>query len=186
MRGNVVSRTLTILGRGQSWKDCPFTGDIWAVATCLVTEGLRDKPFTKVFAMDSKNAPGLEECLRIANERHIPIVSRRNYATEPYPTQEIINEFRTGYCLNTVSYMLALAIYKIDVCKEYDDFALYGIDQSEDEYLNQKSFVTFWLGIANGRGIYYTSSNSKMPRYFEADEWIEELVGLTIPKSPSC
>lgn len=172
-------RTLTILGSGQSWKKCPFTGDIWAVATCLITDGMRDKPFTKVFAVDSDEFPEMEECLRIAKERHIPVVSTRDYATELYPVQDIRDEFRTGYCENTVSYMLALAIFKISVDKEYDDFAVYGIDQSEGEYLAQKPFVTFWLGVANGRGIDFTIASSKMPKYFtEIDDFEESLRNL--------
>ena len=160
---------------------CPFTGDIWAVATCLITDGLKDKPFTKVFAMDPEETPDIAKSIKIAQERNIPIVSVRDYATEPYPTQEIVNEFETGYCRNTVSFMLALAIYLIDVRKEYNDFAVYGVDQDTNNYIKLKPLVTFWLGVATGRGIYYTIPNPEMPQYLVGSEQsetrIEEQLG---------
>lgn len=153
-------KELTILGRGESWKSCPFTGGIWATASVLVAEGMKDRHYDKVFAFDSeKKCPEVTSYIAIARERDIPLVSTRSYATEPYPIWGVLSEFRSMYFRNTVSYMLALAIFE-----GYDNLKLYGIDQLGERYAPEKSYVAFWLGMASGRGVFYTVSNYVLPR----------------------
>jgi len=66
----------------------------------------------------------------------------------PYPLQEIVNEFG-GYFTNGVSYLIALAIYM-----EYEEIHLYGIEMEHaSEHLKQKPSVTYFIGLARGRGI---------------------------------
>jgi len=145
---------LIILGTGPSWVECPFDGnEIWAASTALITEGLKEKQFDKVFAFDPISNPRVEESVRIAKERNIPVVSVNKYATEKYPIFDIIREFHTNYFLNTASYMIALAIYR-----GYTKLRLYGIDQSEGDYAKGKSYVSFWLGVATGRGMSWSGS----------------------------
>lgn len=152
------SKPLTIVGRGVSWYSCPFEGEVWGTATCLVTPGMEDKRYDKVFAFDTVNYE-LANALEVAKERHIPVVSGKDYATELYPLREIWNEFQTGYLRNSISYMLALAILR-----KYKKLNLYGVDQ-EGLYEEGRAYVTFWLGMAFGRGIDFASSNFSLPHY---------------------
>lgn len=74
-----------------------------------------------------------------------------------YPLDEILAEFgqyfvdpdHAKYFTNTVSYMLALAIYE-----KFDEIHVYGVDMATaSEYGAQKPSCEFWLGVALGRGI---------------------------------
>ncbi len=138
---------VTILGKGPSWKKCPFTGEIWAVATVLTTEEMKDRHYDKVFAFDRDEDPLIAEPIAIAKERGIPLVSTLSFATEPYPIWGVINKLGTQYFQPSVSYMIALAIYK-----GYTTINLYGVDQTNDNGRGLP-FVAFWIGMALGRGI---------------------------------
>jgi len=142
-------KQVTIVGKGESWQECQFnTPEIWGTATCLVHAGMRDKPFTKVFAFDSRNSL-LIEALEIARERNIPVVSTLEYATEPYPTREVVKDFKVAYFKNTASYMLAMAIYQ-----KFDRMWVYGLEQNAAlNYVLIRPWVTFWFGVAYGRNI---------------------------------
>lgn len=141
-------KPLTIVGRGNSWNECPFsTEELWGTITCLLTEGLSGKKYTKVFAFD--NDAKIKEAIEIAQRRKIPIVSLWDYATEIWPSREIVKDTRSGYFLNSLSRMLAYAIYL-----KYQKIFIYGIDQGPEWPQQQaKPHVCFWLGFAMGRGI---------------------------------
>ena len=81
--------------------------------------------------------------------------------SERYPLDEIVTELlqpfewtspnRTGnkYFSSTFCYALALAIYK-----GYDEIEIHGVEMETDtEYRYQRDGVTFWIGLAVGRGI---------------------------------
>lgn len=74
-----------------------------------------------------------------------------------FPLEEILNEFGqyfldkkyAKYFTNSVSFMLALAIYE-----KYDEIHVYGVDMAtSSEYGHQRPSCEFWLGVAIGRGI---------------------------------
>ena len=141
---------LTIIGRGPSWKECPFvTEELWGTATCLLEDGLSEKKFTKVFYFDGETYKDNPGSLAIARERRIPIISRFSERDEIYPLREVIRDCRSSYFLTTISYMLAYAIHL-----KYSKIFLYGIDQGPSWELQQgKPHVCYWVGFANGRGI---------------------------------
>ena len=144
-------KPVTIIGRGPSWKECPFsTEELWANATCLNTTGLEDKKYTKVFAFDQINGNSpLVEALAIAKERNIPIVSTWEYATEPYPLFQIARELGSSYLMPTVSYMIAYALFL-----KYERLWIFGIDQGPRwDYQSGKPHIAFWLGVATGRKV---------------------------------
>ena len=156
-----MNNRLTILGKGASWSKCPFDGtETWAAATCLVTPGMTDKHYDKVFAVDSGEIQIVKDCIAIAKERGIPLVSTKSYATEPYPLHEVSQDFQSTYLHNTVSYMLALAVHQ-----GYSKLMLYGVDQEDAGYSCLKPAVILWLGIATGRGIQCTVNGSDVSRY---------------------
>lgn len=149
-------REITLLGIGSSLSDCPYDGEIWATSSYLSHPQARVDKIDKVFAFDFLRY--VETELKIAREHNIPIVSTRDYATEPYPLSDIVGEFNLDpdFLLNTMSYMIALTIYQ-----GYEKINLYGVDQGPEwEYLSTKPYITFWLGVATGRGIMFELSPS--------------------------
>jgi hypothetical protein len=73
----------------------------------------------------------------------------------PYPKQEILDFFDTDYFTNTVSWMLAHAIYE-----GYKNIQVYGVDMAQDsvlqgqsEYSYQRPSCEFFMGWARGAGI---------------------------------
>lgn len=66
-----------------------------------------------------------------------------------YPLKEIIEKFNSTYFNNTISYMLAYAIYT-----EVEEITMYGIDMNAaDEYYAQRGSVMYWIGYARAKGI---------------------------------
>lgn len=173
-------KTVTILGRGPSWEHCPFEGEIWGAGSLLVTPELCDKRFDKVFILDNITSKvGLRradnkvgEILVVAKRRDIPVISALPYGCERYPLLEIFHEFGITYLRNSISYMIAFAIYK-----GYKTIHLYGVDQDEKldiqgmPYVYGKAHVTFWLGIAHERGIKFTVANGRFPRQMDSEMW---------------
>lgn len=144
----MLTKTVTLVGRGPSWKECLFnTEELWGTESCLITDGLKDKKYTKVFSFDDNDIA--KQCALIAKERHIPFVSSHEYATEPFPMIEIAREFGSSYFMPTISFMIAYALYL-----KYDCLSIFGIDQGlRWDYQAGKPHVTFWLGVATGRKV---------------------------------
>lgn len=155
---------VTILGTGDSWVSCPFVGEIWACATVLLIDGLKDNRYDKLFAFDPISNSGVSGSYGIALERHIPIVSTFSYATEKYPIADVLNDFHASYLANTISYMLALAIHQ-----GRSPISLYGVEQEKGDYAVTKPFTTFWLGVATGRGLEYSVASMNMPNSLPHD-----------------
>ncbi len=143
-------KEVTIVGRGESWKECQFrTSELWGCATCLVTEGMEDKNYTKVFAFDSDEDTELQKALDKAHSRNIPIVSQRPYATEPFDQIQIAKELGSSYWMPTISYAIAYAIHL-----QYERIFLYGIDAGKRwDYQAGKPHIVFWLGYATAKKI---------------------------------
>ena len=89
----------------------------------------------------------------------IPVYMEEHYPDVPmsvrYPYDEInawvaeIDPNGVNYFTNSVSYMIALAIYE-----GFDVIHLYGVDMAVgSEFEAQRPSCEFWLGLAKGRGI---------------------------------
>ena len=139
-------KKLTIVGRGNSIFDCPFdTQETWGALTCLITEGMDEFTYNKLFAFDPIDDPLIKQAVSEAKAKGIPIVSTREYADEKYPFVEIIKMFHTNYFRPTVSFMIAMALYE-----GYEHLSIYGIDQGPSHnYLVQRPYVASWVLIAN-------------------------------------
>ncbi len=142
-------KEVILLGSGDSAYDCPFNAELWTTAAMLPNI---DPDCAKVFAFGSNSKEGRE----IAIKANIPIVSTEAYATEKFPYAEIVKEFAIDYFRSPLSYMLAYAIHL-----GYEKIGIYGFDlEDEDEYKVGKSRITFWLGVATGRGIIWEIGRS--------------------------
>lgn len=66
-----------------------------------------------------------------------------------YPLDEILKRFPRKYFTNTVSYMIALAIYE-----GYTNISIFGVDmQRGAEYSDQRPSCEYFIGYAEGLGI---------------------------------
>ncbi len=151
---------VTIIGKGPSLIDCKFDTELWATLTILELPEYRDKNYSKLFAFDSTKIPAIQKCLEIAHEKKIPIISTKGYADEPYPYQEIRDFLSIHFFRNTITYMLAYAIYL-----KYEKIKVYGVDQAPEwDYICNRPYTLFWLGVAAGKGIEIELARSSLLR----------------------
>ena len=142
----VCMKEVIILGSGPSAREYSLSGELWATTSVFPElEGLDSN--VKLFTFGEPC-----EAVDIARENNVPIVSTESYHTEPYPYDEILSEFRINYpspfgC--DASYMVAYAVYQ-----GYEMIRLYGVDPVyEWDHITELHSLTFWLGVAKGRGI---------------------------------
>lgn len=73
-----------------------------------------------------------------------------------YPMQEVIDYVKTDYFRSTVSYVLALAIYK-----KIDEINLFGCDmEAKTEYASQAPALTYLIGFGRAKGLKININNS--------------------------
>lgn len=141
-------KQVIILGYGPSMELCPYDCEVWGINDVYKYEGV--KRVDKLFSFNPPHEiPWLDEL----RKKKYTVVSWQDYATERYPLEEIIDFFRVDYFSCSLSYMVALAIYR-----GYEVIRFYGAGMGAARYLAQKGGVEFWLGVAIGRGIEIYSS----------------------------
>jgi hypothetical protein len=59
------------------------------------------------------------------------------------------------YFTNSISFMIAYAVYEGLVCgHQWDEIHVYGVDMAVgDEYIAQRPSCEYWIGIAEGMGV---------------------------------
>jgi len=97
-----------------------------------------------------------------------------------YPLHEIIEKLETDYFTNSISYMVAYALY-VGV----DEIAIYGVDMAQDEeYAKERPSVEYFVGYARAKGIpVYIPSESdicKVPYYYGFEEESAQKICRTI------
>ncbi len=155
---------VAILGYTPTRKDAPYDDPEWEIW------GLNDlykypgdvKRWTRWFEMHDDqlgNKVGRakfdERVKEFAKWENIPIYMQNKHPDIPgsvaYPLEEMVKEYG-DYFTNTISYMIALAIY--EGAKE---IGVYGVDMStSEEYQKQRPSCEYYLGIAVGKGIKVT------------------------------
>jgi hypothetical protein len=78
-----------------------------------------------------------------------------------FPLEEMLQTFKsrglTGarYFTNSISYMLAYALYEgLAVGHQWDEIQIFGVDMAVgDEYIAQRPSCEYWIGIAEGMGV---------------------------------
>jgi len=121
----------------------------------------------------NRNDPGHYDWLQ--NNRTLPVYMIDKYDDVPmsvkYPMDEVLKAIPQAYryFTSSVSYALALAIYQ-----GYERIEVYGVEmETETEYGHQRDGVTYWVGVAQGRGIevdYHSINVLKSPLYgFDGD-----------------
>ena len=151
---------IIILAQGPSWYQCPdlVPGregvEIWG-SNVIYRDHAVDRLF---FAHDIKGHFFNDDMnfFENLNKIGVPIYTTGIYKplknNAQIPIAEILEEFKTGFFLNVISWMLATAI--LQKPKTID---MYGVDMRPDAdmefFLNEKGSVEFWVGVAMGRGI---------------------------------
>lgn len=164
-------KEVTIINPGPSWKECTFqTEELWGSYHCIITPELKDHNYTKLFCLDgvyqsiNDHKPievrSITKAIDKAKELEIPVVALHPTVTgkfigdkihllEEYPLRPIIKKLKSSYWGPTVTWMIAYALYH-----DYERIFLYGIDQGPQlAYQTGKARVTFWIGMAMGRGV---------------------------------
>lgn len=157
-----------LLGRGQSWEQCPRDGavnyqgrtvhaEVWGL-NGLLYENI---PLDRIFMMDILDEMpsvrsglwDLKKTINLINAKGIPMVAPYKYEqialSEAYPLQEVASRFGAPYLNNTIAFMIAYALLR-----GVKSISTWGINQaSGSEYFYEKGCVEYWLGQALGRGV---------------------------------
>jgi len=151
---------IIILAQGPSWYQCPdlVPGDeeveIWGSNVIH-----RDHAVDRLFFAHDPRSNFFNDDINLfenLNKIGMPIYTIGIYKplvnSTQIPVSEILEEFKVGFFLNVIAWMMATAILQNP--KTID---MYGVDMRPDadcEYLiNEKGTMEFWCGVAIGRGI---------------------------------
>lgn len=84
------------------------------------------------------------------HEKEIAEINLKNY-----PIKEISEKYQSCFFTNTVSYMLAYALYT-----GIQEIEIFGVDMSSrDEYVSQRPSVLYWIGYLRANGVKVKISN---------------------------
>jgi len=151
---------IIILAQGPSWYQCPdlVPGregvEIWGSNVIY-----RDHAVDRLFFAHDMRDHFFDDDINLfenLNKIDVPIYTTGVYnpliKSARIPVTEILNEFKVGFFLNVIAWMMATAI--LQKPKSID---MYGVDMRPDagvEYLiNEKGTMDFWCGVAKGMGI---------------------------------
>ena len=139
-------KDLILLAKGNSRKWVNFDGsEVWGVNDVSVFPEFKGKKVDRTFTFDPRSPEWLTKVKETGSE----IWSWQPFADKRYPLQEVIEFFGTKYFTNTISYMLALAIYE-----GFERIRLYGVDAPYGGiYFMEKSGLEYWIGRAQQKGI---------------------------------
>ena len=145
-RGDGLVKDVILLAKGESRQLCPFDAEeVWCVNDVATEPIFKGKKVHKVFRFDDTTPVYLKHI----KESGAPIVSWREYADIQYPLEEIKKEFDTEYLNNTISYMIAYAIYT-----GVKKLRLFGVDAPYGGiYEIERSGIEYWIGRATERGM---------------------------------
>jgi hypothetical protein len=161
MDGQQLQRQVAIVGFADSWVRTPWENphlDLWGLNS--LHKIAQDKPWSAWFQLhdlDTHHGKDDEHLGWLAS-REIPIYMFPEHAVKyrdripmvtDYPKEEILKFFDTDYFTNSISWMIALAIYQ-----DYNHIGVYGVDMAQTtEYREQRPSCEFFLGWAKGAGI---------------------------------
>lgn len=155
------TRSVGILGSApKSLRYAPFDNDrweLWGTSNNHVQLPRWDVWFELHSLEFLAQFGGREEHIEWMFEDHGPdrvIYCREELAHQipngvPYPLEVIREKFPAEYFTNSISWMLALAIYQ-----QVDQIGLWGVDMSmKEEYRDQRPSCEYYIGLARGMGI---------------------------------
>jgi len=161
---------IIILALGTSRLQCPYDAEVWSVnmgyQQIAHDHGRIDKIFMVHGQVCSKEGnPYFNwQHFREMKEAGCDIINLHKVKDVPfrrYPFEGVVEKLGLNYFSNTISYMIAYALYKYTkkengklVLKQPLKLRLYGVDMWEGgEYAQEKGGVECWLGYALGLGV---------------------------------
>jgi len=165
---NEFPRKVLIIGSATGWEAAPFSDPSWSVWSLSRMyhsiprwdvwfelhpwDRLCERLDGSTPEVDQKR--GRAEYQQWLSQDHgRPIFMQRAYPQVPgcieFPLHRILDTFPQRYFTNSVSYMIALAVFQ-----GAEEIAIYGVDMAtKEEYTDQRSGVEYWIGLAQGAGI---------------------------------
>ncbi len=158
-------KKVAIVGTAMTFKDAPYgdpSWELWGLNDHWNNMPRATRWFEANYEAASKtpvsHSPNMVR-LDWLKKCPIPVYMEKHYDDVPmsvrYPYEEIndwvgeLDPCGREYFTNSVSYMIALAIYE-----GFDVIHLYGVDMAVgSEYEMQRPSCEFWIGIAKGQGI---------------------------------
>jgi len=126
-------KTVQILGSGPSLKQYVVKADIPVWTTYTMKSEQMDTLDVQYFGMHHFEV-GAED----------GIIDQSNY-----PLEDIIKKFNCSFFTNTVSYMIAKALYD-----GFEKIIIAGVDMNmEDEYYTQRSSVMYWVAFCRAKNV---------------------------------
>lgn len=155
----VSHKKVAIVGFAPSWNLAPFENEefeIWGLNELYkLFEKHPHGRAERWFEIHNPNSPSkaIPEHIDWLSKCPIPLymqkVEERFPMAQELPLKEMIEHFGSGYLTNSISYMIAFAIYE-----GFREIHVYGVDMAQDsEYQTQRPSCEYWLGRAEGMGI---------------------------------
>ena len=164
-----MSKKVAIVGFAGTRDMAPYDDpecEIWSVNNLYKFIPRTDRIFqmhARIALEGEHHGVSGKEHLEYLMSTEVPIYMQDKYDDIPasvrYPIEQMVEEFgiprtndrttKDAYFTNSISYMLALAIYE-----GYTDIYVYGVDMAVGtEYDSQRPSCEYYIGIAKGRGI---------------------------------
>ena len=155
-------KKVAIVGFAPSWNKAPFANqefEIWGLNELyMYIEKMPNGRWDRWFELHQKSRfmgsdrQGAEHIKKLAAMK-CPVYMLESCKEVPssikYPLEEMIKYFDTNYFTNSISYMLALAIYE-----GFEEIHVYGVNMETDsEYGSQRPSCEYFLGVAWGKRI---------------------------------
>ncbi len=151
---------IIILAQGPSWYQCPdlVPGregvEIWGSNVIY-----RDHAVDRLFFAHDIRDHFFDDDMNLfenLNKIGVPVYTMGVYRplvnNARIPVTEILDEFKVGFFLNVIAWMMATAL--LQKPKSID---MYGVDMRPDadieHLINEKGTMDFWCGVAKGMGI---------------------------------
>lgn len=137
LRHFTTHKAVNIYGGGPSLRLAPFpkNADKWSVGSLFATLQSRVDLY---FCLHDTDPIHL-----ISKLEDVGYIDRNKY-----PLEKIMDRFGSRYFTNSISYMIALAIYR-----GYRIINIYGVDlEQTSEYTFERPSVAYWCGVAAGLG----------------------------------
>jgi len=165
-------KEIIILALGTSRLQCPYDCEVWSVNMGYQQIATEHGRIDKIFMVHSQvyspegNAYFNWEHFRMLHKEGCDLINLHRVKGVPfrrYPLERVIRKLGLNYFSNSISYMIAYALYKYTkrdkktgrlVLNQPLKLILYGVDMWEGgEYAQEKGGVECWIGYALGLGV---------------------------------